>query len=56
MEWEYHLLSKKGTVLPIRIQEESKEEFKELMGWTEEEFKRHSCRRFKLTKRKGKMK
>lgn len=47
MKKEYWLISKKGLVLPITIQEEAKEDFKELMGWTEKQFKKHTCIKFK---------
>ena len=47
MKNEYYLISKQNVVLPITVQEECKEEFKELMGWSEKQFKKHTCVRLK---------
>lgn len=51
--YEYHLI--KGSIaLPITIQEEAKEDFKKMMGWSEAKFKKHTCRNIIMKKTKQK--
>jgi len=42
----YYLINKANIVLPISIDESVKEDFKELMNWNEEEFKKRTCTRY----------
>ena len=44
---EYWLIGKNNCVLPVTIQEDAKEDFKELMDWSEKQFKEHTCVRHK---------
>ncbi len=45
MKKEYWL--RKGVkIIPVIIQEDSKEDFKELMGWSEEKFKEMTVTKF----------
>ena len=46
MKKEYLLITKKNIVIPVIIQEEAKEDFKKLMGWSENKFKKNTCRKF----------
>ena len=46
MKREYWLIGVNNVVLPITIQEEVKEDFKKMMGWSEKKFKKHTCVKF----------
>lgn len=46
---EYYLKNKSGRVLPITISEDAKEDFKDMMFWSESKFKRMTCRKFLRT-------
>ena len=39
---KYQLINLQGHKINIRIDESSKEDFKKMMNWTEEEFKKHT--------------
>jgi hypothetical protein len=46
MRIEYYLKNKNGKVLTIAISEDAKEDFKDMMNWSESKFKRMTCRKF----------
>jgi len=52
---KYRLISKKGTVLPITIDESAKEDFKELMEWDELTFRTNTCIEFQKLRKEKKM-